>query len=186
MTEFGAAEDILGDIFALQKTCELADRFTQSWLYWQFKYFQDITTCTPEGEALYFNNGTVCTDKLRVLTRTYPKAVAGHTISYEFSMITAEFMLSYYPLSISLDKGSTAHTTQIYFNRELNYPHGVQVDLSFQSALNFDASAFSVHCSDDGIHVLIIQNSLVSDSTVVLNLRLTRCAVGSSAHCTCP
>jgi hypothetical protein len=37
MTEFGAAEDIKGDIYALEQTTELADQFAQSWMYWQYK-----------------------------------------------------------------------------------------------------------------------------------------------------
>ena len=50
---------------------KLADENQQSWMYWQFKFYNDITTCTPgtEGsstEALYFSNGTVSIAKLTV------------------------------------------------------------------------------------------------------------------------
>jgi hypothetical protein len=37
MTEFGAAENIKGDIFALEKVAQLSDAHMQSWMYWQFK-----------------------------------------------------------------------------------------------------------------------------------------------------
>ena len=66
MTEFGASENTRGDIYALEHTIQLAESHQQSWMYWQFKYYHDITTCTPEGEALYFSNGTVSQAKLRV------------------------------------------------------------------------------------------------------------------------
>ena len=61
MTEFGAAKDTRGDLLALSETVEMADEHRQSWMYWQFKYFQDITTCTPQGESLYNDDGSVCT-----------------------------------------------------------------------------------------------------------------------------
>jgi endoglycosylceramidase len=37
MTEFGAAEDIKSDIQQLIRTTEMADKYQQSWMYWQFK-----------------------------------------------------------------------------------------------------------------------------------------------------
>lgn len=61
MTEFGAARDVRGDLVALTETVKLADSAQQSWMYWQFKYYQDITTCTPQGESLYEEDGSVCT-----------------------------------------------------------------------------------------------------------------------------
>jgi endoglycosylceramidase len=71
MTEFGAAENIKGDIYALESLMRMADDHQQSWMYWQYKYYNDITTCTPgtEGsstEAMYFANGTVSIAKLTV------------------------------------------------------------------------------------------------------------------------
>lgn len=37
MTEFGAAENIKGDIYALEKVAQMSDDHMQSWMYWQFK-----------------------------------------------------------------------------------------------------------------------------------------------------
>lgn len=37
MTEFGASENIKGDIYALEHTIQLTDSHQQSWMYWQFK-----------------------------------------------------------------------------------------------------------------------------------------------------
>lgn len=46
MTEFGAAQDIIGDIYALNKLVDVMDEFSQSWMYWQFKY-------VPSSLAVY-------------------------------------------------------------------------------------------------------------------------------------
>lgn len=37
MTEFGASENIKGDIYALEKVAQMMDSHRQSWMYWQFK-----------------------------------------------------------------------------------------------------------------------------------------------------
>jgi hypothetical protein len=52
MTEFGPREDNKADIFAIERLCELADKRQQSWMYWEFKYYHDITTITPKGKLI--------------------------------------------------------------------------------------------------------------------------------------
>ena len=49
LTEFGAMQDIEADMNQLEHTMQVADGYLQSWMYWQYKYYEDITTCTPEG-----------------------------------------------------------------------------------------------------------------------------------------
>jgi endoglycosylceramidase len=133
MTEFGATRDIQSDLYALQRNCRLMDEYRQSWIYWQFKYYQDITTCTPIGESLYNADSSVNEDKIRVLSRSYPQAVAGSEISYEFNPITALFKLSFLPLATlptAVTASSAQITTAVYINREYNYPHGAIVTVS--------------------------------------------------------
>ena len=48
MTEFGATKDVLGDLISLERVASLADKHQQSWVYWQLKYYQDLTTMTPQ------------------------------------------------------------------------------------------------------------------------------------------
>ena len=49
LTEFGAMQDIDADMKQLEHTMQVADEYLQSWMYWQYKYYEDLTTCTPEG-----------------------------------------------------------------------------------------------------------------------------------------
>lgn len=53
------------------KLQRLADENLQSWIYWQFKGYHDITTQSSVAEGLWFANGTVNTDKVKMLSRTY-------------------------------------------------------------------------------------------------------------------
>ncbi len=186
MTEFGAAEDTAADMFALEQTAQLADRFQQSWMYWQLKYFEDLTTCTPLGESLYDEDGSVCTDKLTVLSRTYPQAVAGTDLSYEFNSRTAAFTLSFVPrAAVSASDDAESLTSTVYFNRELFYPHGVKVALS--GAAN---SAFSVQCptvrEPDSVVRLLQTASLSTEAVgVPVAVALTRCLSAAEEGCTC-
>lgn len=151
MTEFGAAEDIKGDMYALEESMKMADKYTQSWMYWQFKYYQDITTCTPQGESMYNEDGTVCMDKLRILSRTYPMVTAGDLKSFEFHLETARFTMEYQTSSANNNNNAVSDsvaaserdTTTIYVNRDVHYPHGVHVDTSVSSS----DSSVSVTCS---------------------------------------
>jgi endoglycosylceramidase len=187
MTEFGAAEDIKADIFALEETARLADRFQQSWMYWQFKYYEDLTTCTPLGESLYDAAGEVCLDKLQVLSRTYPQAVAGTLHSFHFDVHTAAFTMEYSPLAvvseIEGEKDVLGRTSEVYFNRELFYPHGVRVVLEGNAS-----SVISVKCpsvrSGDSVLQLVQTASLPSDDAIV-SVSITKCHSALDAACTC-
>lgn len=191
MTEFGAAEDTTADIFALEQTAALADKFQQSWMYWQMKYFEDLTTCTPLGESLYDSDGEVCQNKLAVLSRTYPQAVAGTLHNYAFNSHTAAFTMSYTPLADlpSGRDGSEASTSEVYFNRELFYPHGVKVEITGAAS-----SVLSVQCPsllDRGSDVLrLVQTESLSgdaanDGQVTVTVSKCSAAASSKGDCTC-
>lgn len=196
MTEFGAAENIKGDIYALEKLMQLADEHQQSWMYWQFKYYNDITTCTPgtEGsstEALYYANGTVSEQKLNVLSRTYPMATAGILNSYNFDTVTSRFQMNY-NITESI-KG----TTDIYFNHELHYPHGALVTINGAPVTSDDevVHTLSVKCSIYGSGLNAGASSVLQKTTHVLitpvggsdvtsvDVQIQRC--GLLGECTC-
>ncbi|RYH31967.1 hypothetical protein EON65_01505 [archaeon] len=145
MTEFGAAEDIKSDLAVLEAVTSKADSFKQSWMYWQFKYYQDITTCTPQGESLYNADGTVCEDKLKILSRTYPQAVAGDIVNYKYTTRNGDFEMTFLPLNkdylgLASDEGKV---TIIYVNTDMTYPRGLDVNLT---STNDVSQVFEVSC----------------------------------------
>lgn len=181
MTEFGASKDVLGDLYALQKNCKQADKFSQSWIYWQFKYYQDITTCTPVGESLYNADGTVVDDKLKVLSRTYPQAVAGSNIEYSFDQVSAHFELSYNLLS-ALPENELASTTVVYFNRQYHYPFGAQIEVTLAGG----EAPVEVACGkllDEGF--VYFKQTDVTDSTDPVSITMTPCTLREMSSCTC-
>lgn len=192
MTEFGASEDTKTDLYVLKKVAGLADKHAQSWMYWQLKYYEDLTTCTPVGESLYTAEGVPCEDKLRVLSRTYPMAVAGGLVGFEYSVETGLFQLEYSPLStVVAGTSSNALTTLVYLNHDLMYSNGFHLSVTLNGEdvpLGDSASAISVSCPSirEKNYVKLIQNagtSIPDAATVKVNIR--PCVKYIPGVCTC-
>ncbi|EGG17200.1 hypothetical protein DFA_08187 [Cavenderia fasciculata] len=123
MTEFGAIGNSTKSMEMITYMMEQADRHLQSWTYWQYKFYNDITTSGPE-ESLYLADGSLDVEKVMTLSRTYARAIAGEPISMYFDITTSQFLFSY--------KINTAITqpTEIYFNRQFHYSSGVNAQIT--------------------------------------------------------
>ena len=53
--------------------------YFRSWTYWQFKYFDDITTAARPGttESFYDEYGKLQQNKVKALSRPYAYAICG-------------------------------------------------------------------------------------------------------------
>lgn len=56
LTEFGALSDSTKSADEILRITKFAEDNFQSWVYWQFKYFQDVTTAAKPAttESFYF------------------------------------------------------------------------------------------------------------------------------------
>lgn len=125
MTEFGAMLSKVGDMQEMEDLMQMVDSFGASWMYWQFKQYEDLTTITPAGESLYSGVGnTLSHQKLRHLSRTYPQATAGELNSFSFNAHTAVFEMNYIPVINEFKKWTT-----LYFNRNEHYHTGIKLSL---------------------------------------------------------
>lgn len=189
MTEFGAAEDIKSDLIKMTNLASLADRHQQSWMYWQFKYYQDLTTCTPEGESLYNADGTACEDKLLVLSRTYPQATAGSLDNYSYHVESKRFNMQFSPYAAIDGLAADEVTTVIYTNQELAYPKGFHVKLSSSSSTD-PTKVFNVECPSridtniDAHHLRLVQTAAVVEGTSI-NVDIEPCSLLTIGSCTC-
>ena len=72
ISEFGAClggETCVEEITSLTEAC---DDSLASWAYWQFKKYGDLTTTAMTGnEGFYNEDGTLQSDKVKALTRSY-------------------------------------------------------------------------------------------------------------------
>src|SRR5271157_4671217 len=111
VSEFGASSSpaLLSSITAKM------DAEQVGWAYWSWKYYDDPTG--SGAESLVMADGRLRSTAL-VLSRTYPQAVAGVPISYDFSPTTDVFRLDYVP-----DHRIHAPTV-IFVPTGVHYPHG--------------------------------------------------------------
>jgi len=123
MTEFGAVGNTTTSIQDIDWITDAADAFFQSWAYWQFKYFADLTT-SGTGEGFYNKEGVLEENKLKALSRSYPQAVAGLPTYFSFEPRNAEFKLEYH-----IDLAIT-QPTEIYLNEKYYYPKGYTVSIT--------------------------------------------------------
>ena len=111
VTEFGATSSpgLVASVTAKMDNRQLG------WAYWGWKYYGDPTG--SGAESLVMADGHL-RSTARVLSRTYPQAVAGVPISFRFSPSTSAFHLAYVP-----DHRIHAPTL-IFVPTEIHYPHG--------------------------------------------------------------
>lgn len=127
MTEWGAYIDVVPGSKAWNDAIDLmgiADEHLQSWSYWQFKGYGDITTQSSIGEGLYFKNSSLQEDKLKILSRTYAQAVAGRYIQQKFDPVTSNFTL------VFVADTSVKSPTDIFLNEKLYYPNGFHLSIT--------------------------------------------------------
>lgn len=197
MTEFGASKDVTYDLYGLNYLAEKMDKYSQSWMYWQYKYYSDITTCTPEGEALYLTNGTVCEDKLRILSRTYPMAIAGNVLSYGFHVGSGMFDMSYQPWVTGTPSATDSlcpysRTTTVYYNQKLHYEYGINVNVTITNLDGVELElpkgiALNVNCQDNQyihlVHSAVTSGLDLGLDDVVVNVKATPCKSERSCSC---
>ncbi len=132
MTEFGATDDLTD----LQRVTDLADKHMTSWLEWAYCGCDDPTTSGPGAiQALVLNphkppsGDNVKLDKLKVLERPYPQAVAGTPKSYGFDPGTHTFKLDY--SAKAPDGGRLPRKAKSVISiPEIQYPDGYRVDVT--------------------------------------------------------
>jgi endoglycosylceramidase len=70
--------------------CDVADEHLVGWAYWQFKYYEDLTTSAGTGsEGFYNQDGSLQEWKAKALARSYPMFTQGVLKTLNFDTETA-------------------------------------------------------------------------------------------------
>ncbi len=125
MTEFGALSDSVKSAEEIKILTDLMQLHFRSWTYWQFKYYNDITTAAMPGttESFYDEHGNLQENKIKALSRPYAYAICG------------------VPLSETLKKGVLTLTwvahddcfnkkTEFFLSDAYYYPKGMNIKFS--------------------------------------------------------
>ncbi|GAM27787.1 hypothetical protein SAMD00019534_109630, partial [Acytostelium subglobosum LB1] len=127
MTEFGAISNTTNAMETITYMMDQADDYFQSWTYWQFKFYNDLTT-SSELESLYLSNGTLDLIKVKTLSRTYAQAIAGEPRKMKFDINNGDFTLSY-EINTSISQ-----PTVVYLNEAMHYPSGYKAKITTGAA----------------------------------------------------
>ncbi len=130
LTEFGATDDLP----TLERIADFADEHMTSWMEWHYCACDDPTTSGPgDTQALVIDpskpptGDNVKLDKLRVLERPYPQAVAGTPKDWSFDSATHAFQLDYSTKGPQ-GKRLPRRVKTVVSTPELQYPDGYVVD----------------------------------------------------------
>lgn len=134
MTEFGALGEGPTSIDTIHYEAGLADTLLESWAYWTFKGFHDITTQNPATESFYHPNGTLQSDKVAALSRTYAQYIAGVPGSISMSYASKEPARTF-TLQYETNPSASNTTTVVYFNQDWHYPAGYSAKVVPEGAL---------------------------------------------------
>jgi len=117
VTEFGASSSVP----YLSSVTSLMDAQQVGWIYWSWKYYGDPTGSA--AESLVMADGRLKATA-RVLSRTYPEAVAGRPISFDYSPTTDIFHLAYAP------NHRLRAPTVVFVPTEIHYARGYCAQVS--------------------------------------------------------
>lgn len=130
VTEFGATDDLS----VLERVANLADTNLMSWQYWA--WWNHDVCCARPNEGIIRDIGQPPTpdnlkqDKLDVLVRPYPLAVAGTPTAFGFDRSSKTFHLDYSTERVDgAGRFSESALTVVYVPVR-QYPNGYQVQLS--------------------------------------------------------
>jgi endoglycosylceramidase len=122
LTEFGATDDC----GALLRGVENADRYLLSWLYWAYWNHDAADERREEGIVHDLRRppapGNVKEEKLDVLVRPYPRAIAGTPVLIEFGHRTRELRFIYRA------RGPVERRTEVVIPAR-RYPDGYHVEV---------------------------------------------------------
>eukprot|EP00003_Mantamonas_plastica_P024694 TRINITY_DN4650_c0_g1_i1.p1 TRINITY_DN4650_c0_g1~~TRINITY_DN4650_c0_g1_i1.p1 ORF type:complete len:512 (-),score=166.55 TRINITY_DN4650_c0_g1_i1:62-1426(-) len=131
MTEFGANWNDTAGLEGMRFVMDEGDKFYQSYIYWQFKSFHDITTASgPSYEGFYGADGHLQTAKVATLARTYAPSINGEPKDFMFVWNTGELELSYIV-------GNSSAPTELYLSKQFHYPNGFNVFFTPANAATF-------------------------------------------------
>lgn len=115
LTEFGALYNSTYEVQEIGNVARKAENQFQSWAYWEYKDFHDITT-TSLGyqESFYRDNGEVQDNKVSQLAVTYVYALCGQPLSADFDRESGVYILEFLP-------GTCSKNSEIYISEDYYY-----------------------------------------------------------------
>jgi len=142
LSEFGACLTEGPCTTEIKQVADMSDKILAGWAYWQFKFFEDLTTSAGTGsEGFYNKDGTLQDWKVKALARSYLMATQGVPTLNAFDTETAGLIANW-----TLDANVDAPTV-LYLNSEYWYPNGYTYTVSVDGT-DAPTTAYTVDATD--------------------------------------
>jgi endoglycosylceramidase len=135
MTEYGATDDIA----TIDRLAGLADTNRVGWQYWA--WWNEDPCCERPNEGLIDHPSNPPTpehlreDKLDVLVRAYPRAVAGTPLSWSWDRAQGRFTLSYTAAAVGASPLAAGAVTQVWLPAR-HFPRGYRAVIAGGQAIS--------------------------------------------------
>lgn len=168
ISEFGACMDTESCVQEITSVTEVCDEHLVGWAYWQLKTFGDLTTSAGTGsEGFYNTDGTLQSNKVQALTRTYLPYTQGTLLSMNFNTSNANFVATF-----SVDT-SIVEPTVIFWSQDYWYPQGFNTALYDEQGaiLSMQGGDYKLDFSSRNYAKLTVINQKLNGQTLKLQLR---------------
>ena len=123
LSEFGALSNSDKSASEIIRLTGDAENNFNSWVYWQFKYYNDITTAARPGttESFYNIDGSLQTNKVKALSHPYVYAICGTPLTHKWHSSTSSLVFTFVP-SFCSDKHTELYLNELfYYQLGFNY-----------------------------------------------------------------
>jgi len=166
ITEFGACSNTQACYYEMTSVTDAADKHMFSWAYWNYKYYEDITTTAgTKEEGLFNEDGTVQEYKHKALTGSYVQAFqgVGNNMFYDHDTKVLQFEFEF--------DNKISEPTVVYYNKELNYSNGIDIDISFQDKTKSDYE-IKIGTEEDNYLKIFLKPKLQDDESRVTKVKV--------------
>lgn len=148
ITEFGACLSEGPCTQEINQVANNADDQLAGWAYWQFKYFEDLTTSAGTGSEGFYEFDAAVQEwklqdwKVKALARTYLMTTQGALIKHKYNpndqVFKAQFTIN----------TSITNYSELYLNKQYNYPKGYFVTISVDGQKLSEGTEYSADATD--------------------------------------
>ncbi len=131
LTEYGAIGNSTGGVVEVDWILQQADLHSISRCYWQYKYYNDITTAAKPGnvESFFDSYGNIQEEKVKNIARTYAQKLCGLPLSSKFDVQSGSYEVQYKVNNPNCINNPQVVTTDIYVAKGFYYGKGFDVQL---------------------------------------------------------
>lgn len=164
LSEFGACLTEASCTQEISQVTNASDSVLAGWAYWQFKFFEDLTTSAGDGSEGFYNaDGTLQEWKVKALARSYLMATQGVPSHMHFATETGAFTAKF-TLEVTVDA-----PTIVYLNEDYWYPNGYDFHV-FVEGVQAPSSAYTIDVSNKKYLSIKFSETSYSGQTITINV----------------